>query len=372
MASIDAGYARSGGAPALVIGAVAAIAFAVCAFVVVSGLMSQGHAIYNTTSEGVMWGVPIVAYDYFFLLSVGAAMVAGLALGFGQIAFAPLVRPALMAAVASLVAGGIALFMELGYPLRALYAIFISFQVLSPLWWKFTLVAVYAALLAVLILRERAGTRAAGDAAGMALFAVAAVLALIAGSVYGMMAMRPFWFGGHVPVAFLVEAAVGGLALAVLMAGGARFGAGRAAARLLAVALFVHFALLMSRMATGLYANQEGLQVWSHILSGPLFHIEVILCIVAPIAILSTTIREGALGPVAALLALVGLFIGHYEFIVGGQLVPLFKGSWVHGLIPYTPSMHEWLVAGAALSAAVAIHFLGGALLNLGPGADRE
>jgi hypothetical protein len=44
------------------------------------------------------------------------------------------------------------------------------------------------------------------------------------------------------------------------------------------------------------------------------------------------------------------MFIGRYEYIIGGQLVPLFKGSWVTGLIDYTPSTTEWLVTIMAFS----------------------
>jgi molybdopterin-containing oxidoreductase family membrane subunit len=58
---------------------------------------------------------------------------------------------------------------------------------------------------------------------------------------------------------------------------------------------------------------------------------------------------------VTALLVMIGLLISRYEFIIGGQLVPLFKGSWVHGLIPYVPSMTEWglLVLGIGVANVV-------------------
>ena len=52
----------------------------------------------------------------------------------------------------------------------------------------------------------------------------------------------------------------------------------------------------------------------------------------------------------AAVATLVAMFIGRYEYIVGGQLVPLFKGAWVTGLIDYTPSMTEWMITAMAFS----------------------
>jgi hypothetical protein len=51
-------------------------------------------------------------------------------------------------------------------------------------------------------------------------------------------------------------------------------------------------------------------------------------------------------------LVMVGLFISRYEFIVGGQIVPLFKGSWSQGFISYVPSTTEWalLALGVGIS----------------------
>ncbi len=52
---------------------------------------------------------------------------------------------------------------------------------------------------------------------------------------------------------------------------------------------------------------------------------------------------------------MVGLLISRYEFIIGGQLVPLFKGSWAPPLISFTPSPTEWalLVMGIGVANVV-------------------
>lgn len=55
--------------------------------------------------------------------------------------------------------------------------------------------------------------------------------------------------------------------------------------------------------------NADGLQVWGHIALSPLFHLEIWVGV--------------------ALLLMVALFIARYDFIIGGQLVPSFKGSRV-------------------------------------------
>jgi Ni/Fe-hydrogenase subunit HybB-like protein len=67
----------------------------------------------------------------------------------------------------------------------------------------------------------------------------------------------------------------------------------------------------------------------------------------------------------AALLAVGAAAIGRYEFVIGGQLVPMFKGSWVHGLVQYTPSATEWMLALMSLSIVFVVYALGERLLNL-------
>ena len=63
---------------------------------------------------------------------------------------------------------------------------------------------------------------------------------------------------------------------------------------------------------------------------------------------------------------IVTVFVGHYEFIVSGQMVPVFKGTWVPGLIEYTPSLTEWMVALIGISLVFVLYALGERLLNLG------
>lgn len=357
----------------LIIGGVCAAGFLICFWIVVSALMTHGHAIYNTTSDGVMWGVPIVTYDFFMLLSVGIAAIASLSLAFGIGLFRPVVGHALWMALACVTAGGVSLFLELGYPLRAMLMILPSFAIASPLWWKVLFVFIYVPVLVALLWREQHSAHREKDWLGVTLFLTAVLLALTSGSVYGAMSMRPFWFGGHVQVAFLVESAVAGFALAMLLSGGNASETGRVASRFFGFALGLHLAMVASRTLTGLYANLEGLQVWDKILSQPWIYIEVILCIALPLAILASKLRENnALLAAAGVLALIGLYIGHYEFIVGGQLVPLFKGAWVDGLIPYTPSFHEWMLAPLSAFLVGAVYFIGTGVMRLDPVSARE
>jgi Ni/Fe-hydrogenase subunit HybB-like protein len=349
---------------------VAAVVTFVSGAYVLFQLSTLGHAAFNTTNLGVMWGLPIVTYDYFLLTSTGLVMVAALGLVFGLDDFRLIARRCLWLALAGLVGGVAVLFLELGYPLRALIATPMNFQTASPLFWKVLLVGVYAVVL-IFALLTGGGLLRRGEGSGLTtlLFALAVAVSLVAGSVYGMMAMRPFWYGGEIPVAFLIESFLGGLAFAMFftylahgfsqdgMSAQLRALLGGRLAGLLAIVIALHLAFIGGRAVTGLWSNAEGLQVWSHIVSQPLFHIGLWVCMVLPLVVLIMPgVRaQPTMQIAAAVLVMVGLLISRYEFIIGGQLVPLFKGSWAPALIPYAPSPTEWalLVMGIGVANVV-------------------
>ena len=187
---------------------------------VLSQLMSVGHSAYNTDSRGIFWGLPIVTYDFFLLSSTGLAMLASAWMVFGLKDFEPIARRALWLAVAALVGGVAALFMELGAPLRAMLLIPTSFQTAAPLFWKVWGLVFYTLALAVLVVKWLA---AGADTApprvpALVAFVTAVFITFVAGTVYGMMAMRPFWFGGEISLGFLVEALLGAVTFIVICA----------------------------------------------------------------------------------------------------------------------------------------------------------
>lgn len=349
-------------------------------------LMREGHAALNTNSLGVVWGLPIVTYDYFLLTSTGLTMVASLSLVFGVRSFQPIAKRCVWLAIAGLVGGVSALMLEIGYPVRALYAIVLNVQTGSPLFWKVLFVAAHLILLLVLFTRLHRGGGGSVRPIAALQFVAAVGIALIAGSVYGMMAMRPFWFGGDVPVAFLIESFLGGLAFTVFfsyLAHGFQASAmpadlrallGGALATVFAITIALHAAFVGARVATGLWSNAEGLEVWRHIAASPLFQLEVSIGIALPLVLMATpALRQNAVAQVAAsVLVMVSLLIARYDFIVGGQLVPLFKGSWAPGLLVYYPSVTEWLILLVAVFLANVVNALGEWKFDLeGAGAGR-
>lgn len=361
---------------------VAVIGLLASAGKVVSDLSAYGHAAFNTTNNGLFWGFPIVIYDYFLLTSTGLAMVATLALLYGGDAYRPLVKRTIWLALAGLAGGVAVLALELGHPLRALWAIPFSFAFASPLYWKVLAVTAYVVSLLLLLAKtlKPGWTRDTVKGNAAATLVLALAVTAIAGTVYGSQSFRPFWASGDIPVAFIFESLLGGLAFvffftylahgfnaAALPDGVRQLFAGRLPS-LFALAILVHLLFVVGRLVNGSYGNYEGLQVWQHIATSPLFMFEIIVGLLVPLVLMGrrSTRTQPMLQIGSALLVMVALLISRYEYIVGGQLVPLFKGSWAPPLLDYAPSATEWMLLLVAIFLANAVNAFGERWLGVG------
>lgn len=342
-------------------------------------MFSQGHASFNTNSTGVIWGLPVAVYVFFVLTSTGLTFVASLAMVFGFRDFYPIAKRCIWLALATLVAGFASLAFEMGHPFRMLWAVPLNFQYVSPLLWMGVFYAAYMVLLLLKFQKVNSGDWASSGSRtlGVASFATVVVAHATLGAAFGMMAMRPFWFGPMIPVYFLITAAVSGGAFAVLityiaygsqdkMPATVRSLMTGALPKVFAAALGVALVATLARVANGLWTNADGLQVWHMIVRTPWFWIEMLAMVAAFwLMVNAATRNQGSMQLAAALLSIVSLAIGRYEFVIGGQLVPLFKGAWVRGLVEYTPSTTEWMLALMALSITFLVYALGERMLNL-------
>ena len=360
---------------------VATIGFLVTGAFVVANLVTKGHHAFNTDNLGLFWTLPIVTYDVFLLTSTGLAMTACIGLVLGVEDFNAIAKRCLWLALAGLSGGVLALFLELGHPLRSLYAIPLNLQTTSPLFWKVQAIGAYVVLLLLLLSRAvRPGwTPQSTRGLSIAVMIAALAISMLAGSVFGMMAMRPHWYGGEVPVAFHIESLLGGMAFAIFftyLAYGfdqtrlpanvrTLFNGKMRVAFLVVISLHVMF--LGARVVSGLWSNAEGLELWQHFARSPLFRVEIWMCVALPfVLMLLPGVRETGWAQVlAAALVAVGLFIARYDFIIGGQLVPLFKGSWAPELLSYTPSLTEWMLLAMAIFLANVVNAWGERQFNL-------
>jgi Ni/Fe-hydrogenase subunit HybB-like protein len=342
-------------------------------------LMSEGHAAFNSGSAGVTWGLPVAIYVFFVLTSTGLTFVASLAMVFGFKEFYPIAKRCIWLALATLVAGFASLALELGHPFRMIWAVPLNFQYVSPLLWMGIFYAAYMVLLLLKFQKVNGGDwdSSGSRRLGVLSFATVVIAHATLGACFGMMAMRPFWYGPMIPIYFLITAAMSGGAFAILITYVA-YGSQQAMPdkvrslmtgampKVFAAVLGVALVATLSRIANGLWSNADGLQVWHMIIRGPWFWVEMIAMVAAFYLMVSSGTRnQGTMQLGAALLAIVSLAIGRYEFVIGGQLVPLFKGSWVPGLIDYTPSTTEWMLVLMSVSITFVLYALGERMLNL-------
>jgi Ni/Fe-hydrogenase subunit HybB-like protein len=370
---------RDGGVPILTL-LVALIAIGVGIYASLP-LLAEGHSAFNTTSN-LAWGLPVVAYVFLALSSTGLAMVSSLAMVFGWKDFYPIAKRCLWLAVALLIAGFISLALELGHPFRMLWAIPLNLQVQSPLFWMgvWYLIALVFMVVKLALLQKEEWSTSASRAVGIATFVSEILAAVTLALVFGMMAMRPYWYGSFVPVYFLVTAALSGVAFATLFAFFAHgLGTSSMSARMrhlmtetmpkiFAALLGTVLVLAVARVITGLWSNQPEISlVTRHFVDSPWFHVQLWLGMVLPfILLLSPKLRvQPIIQLLAAVLVLLGVFIGRYEYIVGGQLIPLFKGTWYPDLIAYTPSMAEWGIVLFGVGIGLLIYAVGAWMFRL-------
>jgi molybdopterin-containing oxidoreductase family membrane subunit len=349
---------------------------------VYNNLSAEGHAAYNSSNLGLFWTFPIVVYDYFLLTSTGLTMVATLAIILGGEDFRPIIRRAMWLALAGLTGGVAVLMLELGHPLRAFATIPTSFAFTSPLYWKVICIVLYVLSLLVLLARTMQAGWSLATVRGNAILSLVLALAVtaIAGVVYGSQSFRPFWASGDIPVGFIFESLLGGMAFIYFfsylayafkasdMPQGLRRLFNDRLPSLFALVIFIQVLFVLARLTNGLYGNAEGLQVWQQLAGSPLFIAELVIGLLLPLFLLLNggTRTQAWAQILAAFLVMVALLVSRYEYIIGGQLVPLFKGSWAPEFLSYAPSTTEWLLLLVAIFLANIVNSFGELVLQLG------
>lgn len=344
-------------------------------------LFTVGHQAFNTSSDGVNWGMAISTYVSLVLTSTGLIFIASLPMVFGFKEFYPIAKRCVWLAFVTLVAGFSVLALEIGHPFRMLWALPAGMQVMSPMFWMGVWYSICLVLLLFKFNQINLGDWHSGLSRllGIASF-IAEITALSTlGAVFGMMAMRPVWFDGLLPFNFLAIAAVSGSAFAMLFThmtyGFSRKKMPAPVLKLvahglpnaLATALAFVMIMVAARYGTGLWSNLDGLDAFHEQVKTPLFWVEIVVGLVLPFLLLLTPgVRSSHTVQVfASLSAIAGLFIGRYEFVVGGQRAPMFKGQWTNSLVPYTPSPTEWALFLIGCSLTVVLYAIGDKLFQL-------
>lgn len=357
------------GVVGLVLGAIAAMA-----------LLSGGHSTFNNSST-LVWGLPVSTYAFFVLTSTGLTFVASLAMVFGMKDFYPIAKRCVWGAVVTLIIGFISLGLEIGNPLRMLWVIPTNWATSSPMWWMGLFYTTYMVLLIWKFLLINKGDWSSSQSTfiGIASFIAVVIAHATLGSVFGMMSMRPFWYGPMVPVYFLITAFLSGLAFIMLfinldygidqanMSPGARKAMSHHVPIIFGIVLGLVIVFTVARTITGLWTNVAEINIpMRHLATSLLGQFELWVGLVLPfILMLSSKRSDATVQVIAGGLVIVALFIGRYEYVVGGQLVPLFQGAWQDDLIAYSPSMTEIGIVVLAVSVGILLYAFGDKKMKL-------
>ncbi len=363
--------------------AVAGVVLLASLFVSLSQLMTSGHAAFNTSST-LPWGQPIATYLYFALASSGLGLVASLPLVFGFKQYYPVAKRCIFLAFIVLVSGMSVLALELGNVFRMLWAIPLNLQVQSAMFWMGVFYALDLLFLLWKFNKLQGGewdsrtAKQVGIASFIGVLLASGNLALI----FGMMSMRPFWFDALLPIYFYFTGVTSGVAALVfftyLAHGFQRERMPAALQALLIGALPKLFAALIggtllfiaARAITGLYSNNPEIHlVWTdYLFASPLYNASLLLGLLLPFVVMLSASLRNRVGVqvLVACLVFLGLFAERFYFVVGGQVVPLFKGTWQPNLISYSPSATEWALTLVGWSLCFVLYLLGERFLNLG------
>jgi molybdopterin-containing oxidoreductase family membrane subunit len=345
-------------------------------------LIFVGHAAFNTSSDGVNWGMAISTYVFFALTSSGLTMIASLSTVFGFKQFYPVARRCVFLAIITLVSGFAVLALELGHPFRMLWSMPTGLQVMSPMFWMGVFYTIDLVLLIIkfYLMWQDDWDSGFSHFIGAAGFVAVILASGMLGLVFGSMVMRPMWYGPFTSIYFMLTAALCGAAAIVVttyMAYGfdrrnmgphlRAMAEGADLPKVFATLIGLTLVMFLTRFWVGLWSNLDGMDGFIKLVKTPLFHIELWLGLVVPfLMMLSPTMQTQMKHQmVAAFLVLGAMFINRYEFIIGGQLVPMFKGTWVNSLEAYTPSATEWAMTIMGIGLSLALYALGEKLFHL-------
>lgn len=392
----------------ITLAAVVALGFAA----IVIGFV-QGHEVTFNTTTGVPWGALISSYLFFVLPASGLCLIASLGHVAGIQRFKPFSRRAVLLAITLLVAGFLVIASDLERPWLIVLYIVLTPNPTSPMWWMGLLYALYFVVLLAeffLLCRSEAirrlqtatgpapmrwrllafgvdlsSERSLGTSLSVSRITgiVASVLAIAAlstlGAVFGFTGARSLWYGPLIPLYFILSALLAGSAILCLatilgykVARTAMpvetVAAVRSLGRLLLILLGAFLLFTFVNLLTAQYGRiPDEFASLMVLVSGPLaisFWVgEILLGILAPIAILAFNRTGGTWGLISASTAvIIGMFFARYDFVVAGQLVPMIGRE---ELWEYAPAFVEIVTVVTAAALGLLLYSIGNRFLPL-------
>jgi len=341
----------------------------------------------------IPWTMMISAYIFFVVSSTGLCIVTSLGHVFGRKDYEIIGKRGVFLAIITIVFGMAAIVFHLGHPERSSIYIWTTPNISSAIWgmgffYTFYIVFIFIEywLLARVDLvktatastglkqliytglvfgfmdespesvqRDHKWARNLGIAALIAGLSAHSTL----GAVFGHAEARPLWYGAYYPVYFLLSATFSGLAwmIAVLIVT-YRVQKKKMSnelkklifemSNMFAILLSVGLLFMTCKIVYGLFDPVKAKSV-QLLLSGPFsisfWLFEIAIGMIIPILLTLYALKKEWFGGLlmASVMVLVGLFIMRYDFVVSGQIYPIFKENALPSVIP---TVMEFFVIG--------------------------
>lgn len=338
------------------------------------------------TSPSFEWGLLIVGYVVFAVMTSGLCLASSLGTVFGIERFLPFEKRHAILALLSLTTAFLVIALELHYPVRMVFGAVLVIAPSSPMWWMGVFYGGYLVILIVEVwtlftdhpqIHKYACT-------GASIIGICAPMTL--GAVFGVLAAKPYWTGFFTPILMIASAFLGGVGLlGVVFWGVSKFKlddwqsspiALGSVRLLLSVGLVLVTVLLVRQLIDGMTSTVPGFKPSTEaLLSGPLapafWGFRVGLGMVVPAVILAIPrLRTPNATGLAAGLALMGVAVDRTLFVLAGEVVPrtAMAGTVGYPYAGYTPSLVEIGVLVGATSFMAFIYSLCERYLPMGEG----
>ncbi|GIU95952.1 MAG: hypothetical protein KatS3mg012_2409 [Gaiellaceae bacterium] len=327
----------------------------------------------------IPWGLWVALYAWFVGLSAGAYMLFAAGEVFRIDRLRRISRPALVISVASLVSGLLVVGLDLGH-LERFWKVYVYGNPTSLMAWEisfYTAFGLLAPVTLVLAFRNElsrfgpfkplAGSAGVDSPWIRPLALVGGILAIAVsgatGALFGVVASRPYWHTGLLPLLFIAAAllsAAAVLTVIVALTSGERDGEdgevaflGRLTLAFLGIAVLVEWADVSIAWAQH-SQTAAGWAAWDLVLTGPrwwvFWLVHVAAGVLVPAVLLFSWPRRIAAVGIAAGLIAVTLVSVRLNIVIPGLAVPQLEGLDEAYTGPgltfdYNPTLQEWLVS---------------------------
>lgn len=332
----------------------------------------HGHHAYGVTRQHP-WGLLIAMYVFFVVSSTGLCIVSSMGHVFNISSFHIIGKRAITGAIITILTGFAVIAFEIGHPVRMVIYNVLTPGLTSAIWWMGTLYGLYLFFIILEFFFLNNANHKYSRIFGLAGLVVGLAAHSNLGAVFGFLVARPIANGVFFPLYFILSAMVTGSYLLFLIYGWrykmkfppevkqSMITLAQVLGLLLAVLMFFE----IWRALTAIYGHMpERGDIAIHMITSKNFLIgEVLLGMLIPFVIIVLSKGHAIkLMVYASITGMVGIFFMRYDLVHDTQLAPMMplkirEYSLPPGLVEYTPSPAEWMIAIGAIGLSFMMYY---------------